>query len=249
VKMKKVLTVLIGLALMFAMAGAVRAGPTMISFLNADGFSGVDGVTIPPWDNDDVENNLGVTSWSLLGGNATVSGHLDGSTSNLSHRKTRGLGVWGNENDEVDRRGQINDPYERINIDFAPGGIDYYVNSLEVRSLFNQGPDASWSPGIEKGAVDFWLDGVRFYTEYLTGATAADPGALVVTYATPKLVDKLVFYIPDTDGKIFLDETTRKNSEFAVAKLNVTPIPAPGAVLLGGIGVGLVGWLRRRRTL
>ncbi|MHC4537150.1 MAG: hypothetical protein ACYS6K_24645, partial [Planctomycetota bacterium] len=48
---------------------------------------------------------------------------------------------------------------------------------------------------------------------------------------------------------LYWKDTSSWNDFAALDNISLTIIPAPGAILLGSIGVGLVGWLRRKRTL
>jgi hypothetical protein len=75
-------------------------------------------------------------------------------------------------------------------------------------------------------------DGVPIFDWNGDGSNWGTTG--IITFAKPATT---LMFTDSNIGAIRIDD------------LSVTTTPAPGAVLLGGLGVCLVGWLRRRNTL
>jgi hypothetical protein len=94
--------------------------------------------------------------------------------------------------------------------------------------------------------------GASDYSWVLTSYDASDNP--LETYNLPITKDSNIgdFVGLANDGISYAVLSTSGNYDWIMIdnfKFTPTTIPAPGAILLGSIGVGFVSWLRRRRTL
>jgi len=124
--------------------------------------------------------------------------------------------------------GRVSGDYTAFNGYGDPAGITLSLGTFDFNGVYLSNKDVASSVQV---------------VGYLGGATVYDttvnlPAVPAATWFQfdYTAIDQLKF-IPN--GIFVMDNFT----------FNETVVPLPGAVILAGLGVGLVGWLKRRRTL
>lgn len=185
------------------------------------------------WSTDDTIVNLNVSSWSLLNGKAIViankiipspdcicdclqdCNYIDCNCccniepANLTHRGTRGLGVEGSQEDEVDSVNRM----EFIEISFEEPQMLHY---FEVRSLFNE--TYQGRTVVEEGDVNLYLGRELVHHFHFMGIEKIGSGNGIVVFPPYSaaynnfVFDRVKFYVcPLSHYSVY--------SEFAVAKI------------------------------
>jgi len=178
------------------------------------------------------------------------------------------LGIVGTANaaitfDESPAGTLISDQYAALGVEFLPGQLTGKLPQLSMDGAMPSAPvlRPTGEDNYYAFQGDFWMDfttpvvNVTFDSGYWDAVGQAvidvyDPGMSLLTTVsnTAVGVDTISISGLGQIGYVYFNSIADPSGA-DIDNLAFTQIPAPGAILLGSIGVGLVGWLRRRRTL
>ena len=100
------------------------------------------------------------------------------------------------------------------------------------------------APVIFEGAYFSGMPEAAIHLEGYLGGNLVGTSSTLIPSSTP------TFLAANFGGPVdYVNVVCAQFNQFAMDDVTYARIPAPGALLLGGIGAGFVGWLRRRRTL